>query len=94
MLAALNDPTTAVCVAAEREMVRRLDGDCHSPIAVLASIDEGMLHIRAAVGARDGGLPVISASAVGPAADSSGVVSRCWHVLSEQSVQGLLHGDR
>src|SRR6185312_13163282 len=35
-LEGLNDETTAVCVAAERELVKVLQGDCHSPIAVLA----------------------------------------------------------
>ena len=32
-LAALNDAQTHQCVAAERELVRLLDGDCTSPIA-------------------------------------------------------------
>ncbi len=33
---ALNDPVAAELVAAERAVVAALDGDCHSPIAVLA----------------------------------------------------------
>jgi hydroxymethylbilane synthase len=32
----LNDPITAACVHAERQVVADLQGDCHSPIAVLA----------------------------------------------------------
>lgn len=38
----LNDPDTASCVNAERRIVAALDGDCHSPIAVLVQrvVDE------------------------------------------------------
>ena len=32
MLGKMNDPATNLCVTAERELVRMLEGDCHSPI--------------------------------------------------------------
>ncbi|HEY2584305.1 MAG TPA: hydroxymethylbilane synthase [Tepidisphaeraceae bacterium] len=61
-LAALNDPVSASCVSAERELVRLLAGDCHSPIAALAEPDgaEGV-RFNAAVGAREGNPPVLRA---------------------------------
>jgi hydroxymethylbilane synthase len=61
-LAALNDPDTLDCVAAEREVVRALNGDCTSPIAALAAISGSSMTIDAAVGARGGELPVLRAS--------------------------------
>jgi hydroxymethylbilane synthase len=58
MLTALDDPITAQCVAAEREVVRALNGDCHSPIAALATYEDGQFTLRVAVGQRDGHPPV------------------------------------
>ena len=58
ILAALSDPVTEQCVAAEREVVRALNGDCHSPIAALATLENGEFTLHAAVGQRDGQLPV------------------------------------
>jgi hydroxymethylbilane synthase len=62
LLARLNDEETARCVEAERAIVQALNGDCHSPIAAFASSQDGVLHIRAAVGARDGNPPVVQAT--------------------------------
>ena len=61
LLIKLNDADTAMCVAAERAIVQALDGDCHSPIAALATIAGVGLEIRVSVGARDGNPPVIVA---------------------------------
>ena len=62
-LAALNDPATQAAVADEREMIRLLGGDCHSPIAAYSS--GGELHVR--IFARDG---MQSAEARGPNAET------------------------
>ena len=88
VLAALDDPATAACVAAEREVVRALNGDCHSPIAALATIDPaaGTMYLRVAVGARDGEPPVARAEAVGPAADALDLVARAIKSLQSQGV--------
>lgn len=61
VLIKLNDADTAACVAAERAIVQALNGDCHSPIAALATIENGIIRLRASVGARDGNPPVIVA---------------------------------
>ena len=44
LLAPLNDETTALCVAAERAFLARLDGSCRTPIAGLATRDGDKLH--------------------------------------------------
>jgi len=59
----LNDPTTATWVEGERAVVAGLNGDCHSPIAALATIEYSSITLSIAVGARDGRPPVLRASA-------------------------------
>src|SRR5207249_8818635 len=46
---ALNDRPSHLCVDCERAIVQSLRGDCHSPIAALATIDAGEIPLRAAV---------------------------------------------
>jgi hydroxymethylbilane synthase len=87
-LSAMDDARTRACVDAERAIVAGLNGDCHSPIAALATIaGEDRLALRAAVGAAGGGTPVISASAEGSIADAPAVVHR---VLDQLKVQGAM----
>jgi hydroxymethylbilane synthase len=88
VLAALHHPPTERCVNAERELVRRLGGDCHSPIAALATIAANRLQLCAAVGARDGGTPVVRASASG----SDRVVEDCFRQLCDAGAEALLRG--
>ena len=56
--AVMDDPTTRQCVAAERMLVRALNGDCHSPIAAYATLDGDTMTLRGALGQPDGALPV------------------------------------
>jgi hydroxymethylbilane synthase len=92
LLAALDDPQTEKCVTAERVVVAALGGDCHSPIAVLAEIDGDGMILRAAVGSRGGGLPVVRAVATCPANQSDGAVGAVLKALTEQNVQAMLAG--
>jgi hydroxymethylbilane synthase len=93
LLSALNDPVTAMCVAAEREVVRLLDGDCDSPIGVLATVDpSGQLGMRAAVGGRGGKLPVLHADATGITTDWQAVAAQLAQRLEAQGVRDHLHG--
>jgi len=46
---AINDRDTALCLEAEREFLRLLDGDCSSPIGVLAIITGSVMSMRAQV---------------------------------------------
>jgi hydroxymethylbilane synthase len=58
----VNDHETLLCLRAEREFLRLLHGDCNSPVGVLATIENGVMKLRAQVfdqgrveGARDDG---------------------------------------
>jgi len=42
---------------AEREFLRLLQGDCNSPVAVLATIENGMMKLRAQVFDQPSGTP-------------------------------------
>lgn len=55
LLAPLNDAQAATCVAAERALLRSLDGSCRTPIAAHARYEgEGGLHLRAEILLPDG----------------------------------------
>jgi hydroxymethylbilane synthase len=93
LLAALNDGVSATCVAAERELVKLLEGDCHSPIAALAEVEEGVMSLGAVVGARDGEPPVLRASARSERADAPlALAGEVFRLLTEQRVYEHLHG--
>jgi hydroxymethylbilane synthase len=44
---AVNDATTFSCLQAEREFLRLLQGDCGSPVGVLATISGSTMTMRA-----------------------------------------------
>jgi hydroxymethylbilane synthase len=90
LLAGLHDESCATCVGVERELVLRLGGDCHSPIAALATLEGDALRLRAAVGARDGNTPVVFADVSGARDDSAAVVEGCFRKLMEQHADALL----
>ena len=54
LLGPLNDETTALCVAAERAFLARLDGSCRTPIAGLARLEKGHLAFRGQILTPDG----------------------------------------
>jgi hydroxymethylbilane synthase len=92
ILASLNDPDTALCVSAERAVVAALEGDCHSPIAVLATLGGGRVQLRAAVGARDGVPPVLHASAAADPREPRAAVDQVVQSLAAAGVHDLLRG--
>ena len=53
-LSPLHDPTTSICVDAERAFLAELDGSCRTPIAGLARLDGDKLHFRGQILAPDG----------------------------------------
>lgn len=53
-LAAISDADTIDCVLAERAVLLGLGGTCHSPIAALARIVDGQIHLRAEIISPDG----------------------------------------
>lgn len=54
-IAAIGDAATQTCVFTERALLAALSGDCHSPIAALATIDSGAIRLRAELLTADGG---------------------------------------
>ncbi len=95
LLAALNDPDAALCVELERSIVLALQGDCHSPIAALATLDGPDVVLTAAVGGRDGVPPVLHARQRAPRASAHDAAERVMQSLTAQGVHRLLRdGDR
>ena len=55
LLSALDDPTTSVCVRAERAVSRELGGSCQLPLGAYAQLeDAGTIRLRGLVAAPDG----------------------------------------
>ncbi len=54
VLAAINDDESALCVSVERAFLAVLDGSCQTPIAGLAELARGRVHLRALVAKPDG----------------------------------------
>ncbi len=52
----VGDPSTTLCVTAERAFLRRCRGGCQAPIGAHATYTDGELHIRAAIATVDGTL--------------------------------------
>lgn len=92
ILATMHDGATAACVDAERAIVLGLNGDCHSPIAALATLDGEQMRLQVAVGARDGNPPLLNADEVASADQAGDLVKKVLAQLDRQGVQQLLHG--
>jgi hydroxymethylbilane synthase len=51
---AIDNRPTHLCVSAERRLLEALGGDCKSPIAALAVLEEGLVWLRAEILSQDG----------------------------------------
>ncbi len=54
VLTTVNDQITFWAIQAERAFTRALNGSCNSPVAALALLDDGELHMRAQLFSEDG----------------------------------------
>jgi hydroxymethylbilane synthase len=54
LIAPLNDEPTALCVAAERAFLAKLDGSCRTPIAGLAEFNDNVIRFRGEILTPDG----------------------------------------
>ena len=54
ILAAIDHEETHLCVASERAFLAALNADCQSPVAALAQIDRGQIHLRGEILSLDG----------------------------------------
>lgn len=89
-LNAVDHPTSHACVRAERQIVQALSGDCHSPIAAFAQIENQQMLMRVAVGGRDGRPPVLRAQGQAPVEKSGDAVAGAMETLEKQGVRQLL----
>lgn len=86
-LAAIDHGESREAVLAERELLAKLSGDCHSPIAVLSNRDKGTLSLRCALFSPDGAERV-ERSASGPAGDH-GWIGELAEALLSQLTPGM-----
>jgi hydroxymethylbilane synthase len=54
LVRAIDDEHTHACVVAERRLLEGLGGNCHSPIAALARLEDGYIRLRAEILSEDG----------------------------------------
>jgi hydroxymethylbilane synthase len=80
LLDAINDEATYVCLRAEREFLRLLNGDCDSPVGVQAKLEAEQLHLRAQVFEASTEAPRVGTTA-GPSADPEAVASKLMEQL-------------
>jgi hydroxymethylbilane synthase len=92
LLGKLNHPPTAQAVELEREVVRLLEGDCHSPIAAYAEVASQRAILTAAVAGAGGQPPVLRAGAAVEASRARGAPAVVVAELARQGAMKLLHG--
>jgi len=92
LLRACHHEPTAICVEAERQLVRLLQGDCSSPIAAFARIADNKLTLSAAVGKRGGEPPLLKASVALDQSQGMEAARQVFEMLSAQGVMAHLHG--
>ncbi len=57
LVAPVNDGKTLRCLRAEREFLRLLEGDCRTPVGVLATLSAGVMTIRGQIFRDDTPIP-------------------------------------
>jgi hydroxymethylbilane synthase len=88
-LAAINHGPTFTAVTAERAVLARLDGSCHTPIAALARLEGKTLRLTAMVLSPDGSKQV-QTSRDGPMADPAGLGDAAGLDLLDQGARAIL----
>ena len=73
LLSAIDHAPSRDAVLAERALLAALGGNCHSPIAVLTTFDDGKLRMRAALFSPDGAERVDGVACFAPGEDSGPV---------------------
>lgn len=69
LVAAIDDAPTMRRVMAERALLEALGGDCRSPIAALATIEDDILYLRAELLSEDGGCVIAGSVSAQPGDD-------------------------
>jgi hydroxymethylbilane synthase len=94
VLGRLNDEVTALATTLEREVVRLLNGDCHSPIAALATVTSAEVTLWASVAGRDGHPPVVRETVSVPRAEAHAAPQRIVEALRQKGADQLLGSGR
>ncbi|RED17056.1 hydroxymethylbilane synthase [Parasphingopyxis lamellibrachiae] len=81
LLERIDDPATRQCIEAERALLDTLGADCHSPVAALARIDDGVITVTAELLLHDGSERV---------GQSAGGTIDARHDLAEELARALL----
>jgi len=80
LIDAVNDRETQVCLRAEREFLRLLDGDCDSPVGVQAKVEADKIRIHAQVFEAPGAPPRVGTE-VGPSDDPEAIADQLMKKL-------------
>ncbi len=89
----LDDPSTRLCVTAERAFLRRLEGGCQVPIGAIATLQNENVHLDGMVGNLDGSI-VFREQIEGSPADADNVGVRLAESLIEKGAANLLASNR
>ena len=90
LLAPLNDQKTAVCVTCEREVNRRLGGNCHVPLAVYCQyMPDDELYLQAKIVTPNGNL-VLSDTKRGHRMQAMALSAKCANDLLANGAEELL----
>ncbi len=79
-LAPLNHAPSLLCLHAEREFLRRLQGDCGTPVGVLAKLDSEIMTLRAQI--FDEGETAPRQGAVTGAPDPEALAAKLWEQMN------------
>jgi hydroxymethylbilane synthase len=87
-LAPLAHPDTWRAVAAERAVSRAMGGSCSMPLAAFATLDDGVVHLKAAWGDPEGSPTLLTAHGSAPAGELSAAASLGEQVAARLREQG------
>ena len=93
MLEKINDAPTALCMAAERSFLRRLEGGCQVPIAGYAQLDGDKIYLKGLAGSADGRV-VLKDSIIGDKREAVNLGKQLAEMLIEKGAGELLEAVR
>jgi hydroxymethylbilane synthase len=92
-LSVLHDVTTGCAVAAERALLRELEGGCQIPVGALATVDGDAMRLAGLVASLDGSR-VLRQVVEGPVAEAESLGRRVAEALREAGAQTILDAIR
>ena len=92
LVAAVDDPDTAIAVTAERAFLAVLDGSCRTPIAGYARVSDGTLRFRGMIAKTDGS-EALDVRREGPTADAAALGTDAGRELKGRAGPGFFARD-